>query len=101
LTERRSAEEAQNGNGRLLEKVGMDLGLAPLPLGFGATQVWGWRRARFGIDGTMLHSQRDKSQEESGSKKQRGETPIRRLAPFTILALRFEIPFIFYYPPRM
>jgi hypothetical protein len=25
----------------------MDLNLAPLPLGFGATSVWGWRGARF------------------------------------------------------
>ena len=42
-------EKAQNGNGQLLEKVGMDLGLAPLPLGFAphplgldATSAWGW-----------------------------------------------------------
>jgi hypothetical protein len=53
-------EKAQNGNGQLLGEVGMDLNLAPLPLGCGATSVWGWRRARlglaprpFGIDGTM------------------------------------------------
>jgi hypothetical protein len=39
-------EKAQNGNGRLLEKVGMDLGLAPRPLGVGATSAWVW--------GTML-----------------------------------------------
>ena len=31
-------EKAQNGNGRLLLRVGMDLGLAPLPLGVGATR---------------------------------------------------------------
>jgi hypothetical protein len=41
-------EKAQNGNGRLLEKVGMDLGLAPRPLGVGATSVWVWRRAPLG-----------------------------------------------------
>jgi hypothetical protein len=41
-------EKAQNGNGRLLEKVGMDLGLAPRPLGVGATSAWGWRRIRLG-----------------------------------------------------
>jgi hypothetical protein len=53
-------EKAQNGKGQLLEKVGMDLGLAPRRLGFGATPVWGWRRPglglaprRLGIDGTM------------------------------------------------
>jgi hypothetical protein len=33
-------EKAQNGNGRLLEKLGMDLGLAPRPFGFGAMSVW-------------------------------------------------------------
>jgi hypothetical protein len=38
-------EKAQNGNGQLLEKVGMDLGLAPCPLGFGATPVWDSRGA--------------------------------------------------------
>ena len=27
----------------------MDLGLAPRPLGFGATSVWGWRRAELGL----------------------------------------------------
>jgi hypothetical protein len=55
-------EKAQNGNGQLLEKVGMDLGLAPRPLGFGAMSVWGWRHVglglasrRLGIDGAMLH----------------------------------------------
>jgi hypothetical protein len=26
----------------------MDLGLAPHPLGFGATRAWGWRRAGLG-----------------------------------------------------
>jgi hypothetical protein len=36
-------EKAQNGNGRLLEKVGMDLRLARRPLGFGATSAWGRR----------------------------------------------------------
>ena len=41
-------EKAQNGNGQLLEKVGMDLGLAPRPLGFGAASVSGWRRAGLG-----------------------------------------------------
>ena len=46
-------EKAQNGNGQLLEKVGMDLGLAPRPLGFGATSAgvgatsaWGCRRRK-------------------------------------------------------
>jgi hypothetical protein len=43
-------EKAQNGNGQLLEKVGMDLGLAPRRLGFGAMSVWGWRRA--GLEST-------------------------------------------------
>jgi hypothetical protein len=79
----------------------MDLGLAPPRLGFGATPVWGWRRVGLGSTGPCLRSQRDKNREESVSKKQRGETPIRRLAPFSILALRFEIPFIFYYPTPM
>src|ERR1700677_4542208 len=37
-------EKAQNGNGWLLEKVGMDLGLAPRWLGVGATSAWVWRR---------------------------------------------------------
>ena len=53
-------EKAQNGNGRLLEKVGMDLGLAPRPLGVGATSAWGRRNVglglaprRFGVDGAM------------------------------------------------
>jgi hypothetical protein len=41
-------EKAQNGNGQLLEKVGMDLGLAPRPLGVGATSAWGWRRVGLG-----------------------------------------------------
>jgi hypothetical protein len=41
-------EKAQNGNGQLLEKVGMDLGLATRWLGFGATSVWAWRRVRSG-----------------------------------------------------
>ena len=61
-------EKAQNGNGQLLEKVGMDLGLAPRPLGFGAISVWGWRYVglglaprRLGLDGTMLPSQRLKT----------------------------------------
>ena len=44
-------EKAQNGNGQLLEKVGMDLGLAPRPLGFGATSVWELgRRAGWGSE---------------------------------------------------
>jgi hypothetical protein len=43
-------EKAQNGNGRLLEKVGMDLGLAPCRLGVGATSVWGLAPRRSGID---------------------------------------------------
>ena len=53
-------EKAQNGNGRLLEKVGMDLGSAPRPLGFGATSAWvgcrlplGARAAPVWIDATM------------------------------------------------
>jgi hypothetical protein len=105
---RQALEKAQNGNGQLLEKVGMDLGLAPRLLGVGATSVWGWRRGvlglvsrRLGVDGRAPHSQGDKGQEEAVFKKAKGETPIRRLAPFTILALRFEIPFIFYYPTRL
>jgi hypothetical protein len=36
-------EKAQNGDGWLFEKVGMDLGLAPCRLGVGATSAWGWR----------------------------------------------------------
>src|SRR5271168_2839256 len=44
-------EKAQNGNGRLLEKVGIDLGLAPRRLGVGATSAWGWRRAVLGSTG--------------------------------------------------
>jgi hypothetical protein len=44
----RANEKGQNGNGRLLEKVGMDLGLAPLPLGFGATSIWGRRSVGLG-----------------------------------------------------
>jgi hypothetical protein len=44
-------EKAQNGNGQLLEKVGMDLGLAPLPLGFGATSAWVWRHVGLGSTG--------------------------------------------------
>ena len=48
-----NARPYRNGNGRLLEKVGMDLGLAPRPLGFGATSLWDRRRVRLGIDGTM------------------------------------------------
>ena len=52
LLERKALEKAQNGNGRLLEKVGMDLGLALLPLGFGAMSVWGWRCA--GLRATSL-----------------------------------------------
>ena len=46
-------EKAQNGNGQLLEKVGMDLGLAPRPLGVGATRL-GLARAGLGSTGTML-----------------------------------------------
>ena len=33
-------QKAQNGNAEVLSKVGMDLGLAPRRLGFGATSVW-------------------------------------------------------------
>jgi hypothetical protein len=44
MRERQVLEKAPNGNGRLLEKVGMDLDLAPHPLGFGATLAWGSRR---------------------------------------------------------
>jgi hypothetical protein len=44
-------EKAQNGKGQLLEKVGMDLGLAPRRLGFGAMPVWVWRRAGLGSTG--------------------------------------------------
>jgi hypothetical protein len=51
-------EKAQNGNGELLEEVGMDLNLAPLPLGFGATSVWGWRGARLGSTGPCQQSTR-------------------------------------------
>jgi hypothetical protein len=51
-------EKAQNGNGQLLEEVGMDLNLAPLPLGCGATSVWGWRRARLGSTGPCQQSTR-------------------------------------------
>jgi hypothetical protein len=60
-------EKAQNGNGRLLEKVGVDLGLAPRPLGFGAASVWGWRHVRLGLAARVwdrrdrADSQRDKS----------------------------------------
>jgi hypothetical protein len=43
---RQALEKAQNGNGEVLSKVGMDLGLAPRRLGIGATSVWGWRRRR-------------------------------------------------------
>jgi hypothetical protein len=46
-------EKAQNGNGRLLEKVGMDLGLAPCRLGVGAASAWTRRDS--------ANSQRDKS----------------------------------------
>src|ERR1700735_297051 len=53
-------EKAQYGNGQLLEKVGMDLGLAPLPLGFGATPAWGWRRAGLGST-NHANYQRDKA----------------------------------------
>src|SRR5579863_2801847 len=41
--DRQAFEKAQNGNGQLLEIVGMDSGLAPHPLGFGATSAWVWR----------------------------------------------------------
>jgi hypothetical protein len=51
-------EEARNGNGQLLEKVGMDLGLAPRPFGFGATSAWGWRRAGLGSKGPCRQSAR-------------------------------------------
>jgi hypothetical protein len=54
-------EKAQNGNGQLLEEVGMDLklaplrlGLAPRPFGAGAAPVWDRR--------DHANSQRDKSQ---------------------------------------
>jgi hypothetical protein len=55
-------EKAQNGNGQLLEEVGMDLNLAPLPLGFGATSVWGWRGVPVWDRRDHANSQRDKSQ---------------------------------------
>ena len=42
-------EKAQNGNGQLLEKVGMDLGLAPLPLGFRAACAWARRHVGLGL----------------------------------------------------
>jgi len=42
-------EKAQNGNGRLFSKVGMDLGLAPRRLGVGATSAWGSRRVGLGF----------------------------------------------------
>jgi hypothetical protein len=42
-------EKAENDNGWLLEKVGIDLGLAPHPFGVGATSAWGWRRAGLGL----------------------------------------------------
>jgi hypothetical protein len=34
--------------GSYWKKIGMDLGLAPRPLGFGATSVWAWRHAGLG-----------------------------------------------------
>jgi hypothetical protein len=46
-------EKAQNGNGRLLSNVGMDLGLAPRPLGFGAMSVWDLRRAGLASSGRL------------------------------------------------
>jgi hypothetical protein len=49
---RQALKKAQNGNGQLLSKVGMDLGLAPRRLGFGAARVWGWRRAGLGSTGS-------------------------------------------------
>ena len=67
-------EKAQNGNGQLLEKVGMDLGLAPRPLGFGATSVWGWRCAGLGSRG-MLSGQC----EAPGPRFGAGKAPGRRL----------------------
>ena len=44
-------EKAQNGNGPGdWKKVGMDFGLAPLPLGFGSTvPVWGRAHIRLGV----------------------------------------------------
>jgi hypothetical protein len=61
LQDGQAIEKAQNGNGQLLEKVGMDLGLAPLPLGFGATSVWGratsaWGRATRRARGASIGS---------------------------------------------
>jgi hypothetical protein len=38
----------KTAKGQLLEKVGMDLGLAPRPLGVGATSAWGWRHVGLG-----------------------------------------------------
>jgi|SRR5271163_3031694 len=57
-------EKAQNGNGLLLEILGMDLGSAPRRLGFGATPAWGIRRASLGSMGPCYTSQRDKSRAE-------------------------------------
>jgi hypothetical protein len=61
-------EKAQNGNWQLLEKVGMDLGLAhsrlglaPLPLGFGATPAWDSRRARLGSPAAAARKDRSLS----------------------------------------
>jgi hypothetical protein len=41
-------EEAQNGDGWLFEKVGMDFGLAPCRLGVGAMSAWGRRHVGLG-----------------------------------------------------
>ena len=59
-------EKAQNGNGQLLEKVGMDLGLAPRRLGFGATSFGAWRLGS-GVDSQRDKSDRDRSDPATGS----------------------------------
>ena len=64
-------EKAQNGNGRLLEKVGMDLGLAPRWLGFGAMSAWGSRRAGLGSTGPCATVKAIRAKKSLFPKKQR------------------------------
>jgi hypothetical protein len=73
----------------------MDLGLARLPLGFGAMLAWGSRRAGFGIDGTMLRSQRDKGQEEPVLKKAKRRDAYLAARPFYHPRIAFRNPVYF------
>src|SRR5579863_55533 len=53
----------------------MDLGLAPHPLGFGATSAWVWRHVRLGLAPTSVWDRRDWAQAHS-RRQRNGVSPV-------------------------